>query len=90
MPFLVFNSERNRLSLNFIPCEHHQSCPKANEASLDVSERSVLCFCVPYRLRDGWTYWAETWWDGRGHMREQLQEGFLLFVEFKMATKLII
>ena len=30
---------------------------------------------VIYRLRDGWTYRAEIWWDGGEHIRKQPHEG---------------
>ena len=44
-------------------------------------KRTVLCFsvCLWFILRDGWTYRAETGWDGRGHMQEQPHEVFFLF-----------
>ena len=30
---------------------------------------------VAYRLRDGWTDQAETWWDDQGHPRECPRKG---------------
>ena len=39
----------------------------------------ILCFFgwyVAYRLRDGWTYRAKTWWNGREHTRECARKGF--------------
>ena len=30
---------------------------------------------VAYRLRDGWTVQAETWWDDQGHAGERPREG---------------
>ena len=45
---------------------------------------------VVYKLRDGWTYWAETCCNGRGQMPERSLEGFFGFLESKMAAKWII
>ena len=53
----------------------------------------ILCFFgwyVAYRLKDGWTYRAETWWNGREHTRECARKVFFLFFESKMAANWII
>ena len=54
----------------------HHTLSKASKASLGQWREFRLL--VTYRLRDGWTNRAETWWDGRRHAGERPREEIFL------------